>query len=346
MTDFEWAIGLNRIMLKTVGLWPPDTRDTRENIRAKIRLTYNLITLLFILTIPSLIALIRVWGDMILMIENMMYSIPLLTTVFKVCIIWYKQEDLLPLIDMIERDWTKPKMKEERDVMLRRAKIIRAIATCGWIVTSFTIIFTFGLPSVGMTIRHVTNLTDPGKPLPIQSYYLHDVSKSPQFELTLLAQLLTLITTGFSYTGIDHFLGLLVLHVCGQLENLCLRLTHMKMYSDFDAALIYNIKDHIRLIRSVEIIDDTFNVMLLFLVLYLGIVFCLQGFLLINVVNQTGQLSYVHVGWYATAIVYISLHMCLYCVVGEVLVTQITYKSHFLSLKKYITPHTNIHGII
>ncbi|EFN87146.1 hypothetical protein EAI_01141 [Harpegnathos saltator] len=174
-------------------------------------------------------------------------------------------------------------MKEERDVMLRHARIIRAIAMCGMFGAVFAIIVISGFPSLGLQLRQVTNLTDSGKPLPIPSYYLHDVSKSPQYELSFLAQVFAMIACGCFYTAIDHFLGLLVLHVCGQLENLYLRLSRMEKYSNINAALEYNVQDHVRIIRSVEIIDVTFNWMLLILVLYFGVLFCLQAFLIVKV---------------------------------------------------------------
>lgn len=147
------------------------------------------------------------------------------------------------------QDWTKVKMAEERNVMLKRAKITRLFAMCGGLMILLTLLINFLLPCFGLTLRHVTNLTDPGKPLIIQAYYLHDVSKSPQFELTILAQGIALTISGLSYTGVDNFLGLLVLHICGQMENLHFRLTNLGKDSNFHAALKFNVKDHVRLIR-------------------------------------------------------------------------------------------------
>ncbi|XP_014474004.1 PREDICTED: uncharacterized protein LOC106744088 [Dinoponera quadriceps] len=184
-----------------------------------------------------------------LIIDNLQYSLTVLMTLYKIYIIWYKQEVLASLIDMIKNDWIKVKMKEERDVMITYATITRKIAICGVFMIICSLLIAFVFPCFGLTARQVTNLTDPGKPLPLQTYYLHDVSKSPQFELTFLAQGMGLITTGIAYSAVDNFLGLLVIHVCGQLENLRLRLAHMENHPNFDAALKYNVQDHIRLIR-------------------------------------------------------------------------------------------------
>ncbi|XP_019695894.2 odorant receptor 43a-like isoform X3 [Harpegnathos saltator] len=285
--DLEWAIGLNRLVLKIIGLWPSDNRGSHMTMKSKIQLLCSVIMLLFVLAIPSFLSLIRVWGDMTLVVDNLIYSLPVSIAILKVCILWYKQEDLVLLIDMIATDWMKPKMKEERDVMLRLAKI-----------------------------------SHPGKPLMVQAYYLHDVSKSPQFELTLLAQGIALFITGISYYAIDHFFGLLVLHVYGQMENLHIRLTHMERYTNFDSVLKYNVQDHSRLMRFIEIIDDSFDLLLLVIILYFGIIFCLLGFVIINILNEDGQLSFMQIVWFVGATISFLLHMYLYCVVGETLVTQ------------------------
>ncbi|XP_019695890.2 odorant receptor Or2-like isoform X2 [Harpegnathos saltator] len=320
--DLEWAIGLNRLMLKIIGLWPPDNRDPHETLKSKIRLLCSIITLLFILAIPSFLSLLRVWGDIILVVDNLIYSLPVSIAIIKVFIIWYKQEDLVSLIKMIAIDWMKPKMKEERDVMLKFAKISRIIAICGCLLPFIPMIVCFALIYFGLTLRHVTNLTDSGKPLMVQTYYLHNVSKSPQFELTVVAQGVALFITCVSYYAIDHFLGLLVLHIYGQMENLHTRLTHMERYINFDSVLKYNVQDHNRLIRSIEIINDSFDLVLLVIIIYFGIIFCLLGFLIVNVLNDDGQMSLMQLGWYVAATITILLHMGLYCAVGETLVTQ------------------------
>ncbi|XP_032681326.1 uncharacterized protein LOC116848875 [Odontomachus brunneus] len=320
--DFEWAISRNRLMLKIIGLWPPDNRDSRQIVKLKFQRLCNIITLLFVVAIPSLILLIKVWGNMILMIDKMQYSLPQLMTVWKICIIWYKQEVLSPLIDMIKGDWMQVKIKEERYIMLKYARISRAIALCGMCMVFSGIIILFGLPCLEIIKRYTTNLTDFEKHLSIPTYYLYDVTKSPEFELTLLAQTFATFIFGISYTAIDNLFALLAFHVCGQLEILHLRLKHMKKYPNYDEVLKYNVQDHIRLIRSIKIIDDTFNLMLLAMVLYFAILFCLQGFLMVNVMNQKDQLSVTQWAWCVISTISYALHMCLYCVVGEILLTQ------------------------
>ncbi|EFN70665.1 hypothetical protein EAG_03854, partial [Camponotus floridanus] len=53
----------------------------------------------------------------------------------------------------------------------------------------------------------------------LQTYYFYDTDKSPQFELTYLYQIITAYLAVIVYISVDSFLGLVILHVCGQLEN-------------------------------------------------------------------------------------------------------------------------------
>lgn len=150
---------------------------------------------------------------------------------------------------MIERDWMKVKMKDERDVMLRRARIARVLAICGLITVFVSVLIIIGFPCLKLAVRYASNMSESEKVLPVEASYLHDTSGSPEFELMLAAQTLATFAGGFSYSGVDNLMGLLILHICGQLENLHSRLTSIKKYPNFDAVLRYSIEDHIRLIR-------------------------------------------------------------------------------------------------
>ncbi|KMQ96996.1 odorant receptor 13a [Lasius niger] len=149
---------------------------------------------------------------------------------------------------MIAEDWLRPKSDEERKVMIRCARIPRIIIICGFVSMFASFILLFILPCLGITIRYITNVTDPGKPLPLQTYYPYDTDTSPYFELTFLAQGVTLMVSAMGYTAIDSLFGLLVFHVCGQLMNLKDRLTDKKD-PNFDRVLADVVKDHVRLIR-------------------------------------------------------------------------------------------------
>ncbi|XP_011704104.1 PREDICTED: odorant receptor 49b-like [Wasmannia auropunctata] len=62
--------------------------------------------------------------------------------------------------------------------------------------------------------------------------------------------------------------------------------------------------------------------MLLGLFLYFGTLFSLYGFLLVTIVTDGRHLSFVRLTFLVTVVANIFAHMCLYCVVGECLITQ------------------------
>ncbi|XP_011704778.1 PREDICTED: odorant receptor 43a-like [Wasmannia auropunctata] len=120
---------------------------------------------------------------------------------------------------MMAEDWMELKTTKERDVMMGRAQIARTIVISGYVLMVLAFIVVIILPYFGLSLRHLTNLTDPGKPLPLQTYYFYDIDKSPQFELTYIVQAVTIFLAAVTYTSVDAFLGLTILHFSGQLEN-------------------------------------------------------------------------------------------------------------------------------
>ncbi|EFN70661.1 hypothetical protein EAG_03850, partial [Camponotus floridanus] len=189
----------------------------------------------------------------------------------------------LSIVKMMAEDWMAPKIDAERNVMIKRAQTARLIVICGYVLMIFAFTSIIVFPCFGLPFRRLTNLTDRDRTLPLQTYYFYDTDKSPQFELTLLVQAMTIFLAAITYTSVDAFLGLTILHICGQLENFRRRLISLSSRKDFDCALRNSVIAHLRLIRFANKIEDIFALMILGLVVYFGIVFCLYGFLLLTV---------------------------------------------------------------
>jgi len=150
---------------------------------------------------------------------------------------------------MIAEDWVKDKTEKELCVMIKRAQSARILTIIGYtfMLTGSTLIVI--LPCFGMSVRYITNITDPDKILPLQTYYLYDKDKSPFFELTFIAQTAMILMCGVTYSGVDNLLGLLVFHLCGQMENLKEKLIGMSKFKTFHSGLVFIVRDHIRLIK-------------------------------------------------------------------------------------------------
>ncbi|EFN70635.1 hypothetical protein EAG_03824, partial [Camponotus floridanus] len=93
------------------------------------------------------------------------------------------------------------------------------------------------------------NKTDPGRLMPLQTYYFYDRDESPFYEITYALQTISICMFAAAYTGTDCFLSLLVFHVCSQLENLKIRVIDLDRFNNFENVLPNIIQDHLRLIR-------------------------------------------------------------------------------------------------
>ncbi|XP_011051911.1 PREDICTED: uncharacterized protein LOC105144618 [Acromyrmex echinatior] len=153
-------------------------------------------------------------------------------------------------MNMIVEDWVKLKNAEERNIMIRRAQSARIIITFAYCIMGIGCFYLIVLPSFGISMRDTTNITDPGRPMPLQTHYIYDVTKSPQYELTFISQSVYIIIAMMSYSGIDNFLGLLVFHICGQLDILKNRLTNLDKCKNSHKILNSCITRHIRLLRG------------------------------------------------------------------------------------------------
>lgn len=310
MSDFKWAVEPHQIGLKIVGLWPKVNKVGTSSLASEL-CTGIAFVVNFLTVIPLLCALMRVWGDMSLMIDNLQILLPLLVISLKLVIMrckkagrlsvildlplyvsflrfffkpffilhlhyWYNVkkyciaflfnqcisslsinsyeiflyfEVLSSVVRTMAEDWREPKNDVERDVMMRQAQIARMIVIFGSVLMMLALTSLIVLPSLGLPFRHVTNLTDRNRVLPLPAYYYYDTDKSPQFELTFAMQAVTMFYAAVVYMSVDAFLGLVVFHMRGQLENFRHRLTNLFLCTDFDSALRKNVETHLRLIR-------------------------------------------------------------------------------------------------
>ncbi|XP_029672546.1 odorant receptor 43a-like [Formica exsecta] len=283
--DFEWAVKLNRCTLELIGLWPETKQTTWQKCMRNLRALVVVMSLWIGILIPAIHSLIRIRGDVMLMIDNLQFTLPVFTAMLRVVIFWWKKEAMSSLMDMIANDWVKPKASWERIIMVTRAQTARIITMFMYGMMGICFSIAILMPACGFSMRYLTNITDPGKPLPLQTYYIYDTTRSPQYELTFISQAISMILGVLPYTGIDNFLSLLVFHICGQLDILKNRIMHLDKFTNYANALKSCVVDHTRLIRAIAVIEDTFNLMLLALFLYFGTLFAFYGFLILSILQ-------------------------------------------------------------
>ncbi|XP_071626187.1 uncharacterized protein [Temnothorax longispinosus] len=319
---FKWAVKLNRFTLDFIGLWPKTAQNPRQKLMCNFRALVAFLTISFGVLIPSIHSFIRIYGDVMLMIDNLQFTLPATSCAARIMIFWWKKEAIIPIIDMIAEDWGKSKNVQERNIMIRRAQTARIIITCAYCIMGVACLFVIILPIFGISTRLTPNITDPGKVMPLQTHYIYDITKRPQYELTYISQAIYIVLAIMSYIGIDHFLGLLVFHISGQLDILKDRLTHLDKYINSHDMLRRCVARHIRLLRAIAVIEDTYNITFLLLFTYFAILFAFCGFSIITLFDEGNDLSLTRLVYFVSLIFNLFGHMCLYCALGEFLVTQ------------------------
>ncbi|XP_018376938.1 PREDICTED: putative odorant receptor 69a [Trachymyrmex cornetzi] len=223
---------------------------------------------------------------------------------------------------MIMKDWIMLKSDQERSMMIQRAQNARIISICSYCIMALACFFITVLPIFGMSIRLTSNITDPGKLLPVQTHYIYDITKRPYYELTFISQVIYIAISAVVYAGIDNFLSLLIFHVCGQLDILKNRLTHLNKYINYHKMLKYCIINHNRLLRTIDVIEDTYNIIFLSLFIYNAILFAFFGFRMISLFDKGNDISITHLIYFFSIFMNLFAHMCLYCALGEILIAQ------------------------
>ncbi|KAH0954176.1 OrU11, partial [Eciton burchellii] len=317
---FEWAVKLNRASLNLLGLWPNPEESPREKLMSNIR---SLLTFLMviILLVPSMHALIRIPSNIMIILDNLQWTLPIFTSVIRLPIFWWRKKALTSIVSMIVEDWLRSKSIHERNTMIKWALRARIIITCTYLILVIEFTIFFGVFIFGKSIRLAPNITDSGRPLLLPTYYIYDVTKRPQYELTIISQGISLIIVATVYTGIDNFLGLLVFHICGQLDIMRNNLKYS--HKNFRDILRSNVMYHIRLLRAIYAIEDTYNIILLILFVYFGILFAFCGFLLLTLFEEEeNDISFMRLLFLFLFIVSLFIHMGMYCAVGETLIAK------------------------
>ncbi|KAL2716819.1 odorant receptor 13a-like [Vespula squamosa] len=158
-------------------------------------------------------------------------------------------------------------------------RIMRNIATTSRKISIRSTVMCLSVVIVYVIFRYVTTLYI-GPILLFRAYFPYDTRISPNYELTVVAQLIATFYAATSYTAVDTFIAMLVLHTCGQLSNLKRDLMNLRPRTtdEFKTKLIYIVEKHDYLNRFADTIEERFNVMLLIQMIGCTIQLCFQCF--------------------------------------------------------------------
>ncbi|KAF7410494.1 hypothetical protein HZH68_004875 [Vespula germanica] len=219
----------------------------------------------------------------------------------------------------MEEDWKEVSKKEDEKKMMKYAKFSRNLATKATAVCSVLIIV--------YTVKRCLSMNTEGRLYFFPAYFPFEAMTSPIFELKFIGTMIGATYYTVTYTAVDTFLAMLVLHVCGQLSRLQNELINLNSSTreEFHFKLSYIVKRHDYLNRFIETIEDEFNIMLLFQILGCTVQLCMECFQgLLLMAGKGEQIPLVEMFFFAFYIVYVLLQLYLYCYVGERLWSEST----------------------
>ncbi|XP_011156970.3 odorant receptor 43a isoform X2 [Solenopsis invicta] len=301
-----------------MGLWPEGDKFETSNLWLKLRVIIILSLIIFVTIIPMIHSVIQVWGNMVLVVDNLRLTLLFIITLMKYVIMLSKRTVILSIINMMVEDWIVFKSNIERAVMIKQAQIARVIIVIGYFIMIIGAFGTIISAFFGIQIASVTNRTDQHKTLLFLTYDFYDTDKSPQFELTFCIHIISLVTATTVFMSVDNFLVLLVFHICGQLKNFRCRLVNMTSCKNYNKTLNNIVTSHLRMIRFADNIENTYSLMMLFMLLHFIVVFCLCGFCFILEMDEVTTKIYISI----ITLIILLMNTFLYCGAGELLTEQ------------------------
>ncbi|KAL2716810.1 odorant receptor 13a-like [Vespula squamosa] len=233
------------------------------------------------------------------------------------------------LLNSMEDDWKEVSKEEDEKKMMKYAKFSRGLAKKATIVCTGII--------VSYTIKRCLSMRTEGRLYFFPAYFPFESMASPLFEFKFIGMMIGTTYYTVTYTAVDTFLAMLILHVCGQLWRLQNELINLNSTTrkEFQMKLNYIVKRHDYLnrinhnktnfFRFIDKIEDEFNIMLLFQILGCTAQLCMECFQgLMLMAGEAEEMPLIEICFFGFYIFYVLLQLYLYCYVGEQLWSEST----------------------
>nr|XP_011301208.1 PREDICTED: odorant receptor 22c-like [Fopius arisanus] len=342
--DFQYAIGWNRFSLDILGAWP------RRNcgIIHRERSLACAVAIIVLIYLPQSASVIVHWGNMDAVIECLSVNGPVFLAFAKLLLFRYRRKELRMLIDSMRDDWETQRNLEERQVMLKTAKMSRVISLGSGVIThTLFVAYIFYKIYFGIEEMKRTDL-DPRLAVGLlHPAWLPFDTKKPEYFIPMwIGQCFCTFFSMTMYAVFDCMISAMVLHICGQLSVIGLSLRNL---ADSDVSsppnlfrkkLIPIIKRHEKLIDSIAVIENSFSAILLPQMLICTFTFCFQGYALIASLlgSSSGRITFLETAFSITYVFYTVLHLFVYCYIGD----QLLVESSSISYSAYDSQWFNL----
>ncbi|XP_043519507.1 odorant receptor 13a-like [Frieseomelitta varia] len=315
--DLNYQCGWNRYLMKYMGIWPKERKWNRISSYAVLLPS---LTMLCFMCAPQTANLPFIAHDLNLVVENLSTS-NMVTTIalVKTIIFWANSESMMSLLKCMAKDWATVETRTGRETMMNatrtsRKTTIGCLMLCQFVATSYVFLRL-------STLKHSDNK------LVYRGYFPYNVSISPSYELTMVGQTMAGIYAALTYTSVDTFIVMLVLHACGQLSNMKddLRNIHSCDKKNLRARLKKIVEKHNYINVFAETVENCFNVMLLIQMLGFIIQVCFQSFYTITSLgNISERFMIFQIIFLIIYTACLMVQLYLYCYVGEKLTLEST----------------------
>ncbi|KAF3423712.1 hypothetical protein E2986_07058 [Frieseomelitta varia] len=293
--NLNYQLGWNRYIMKYVGIWPKERKWNR--LSSYVVLLPSLTMLCFVCA-PQTANLPFIAHDLNLVVENLSMA-------------------MTSLLKCVAKDWATVETRTGRETMMNVARISRK-TTIGCLMLCQLVAASYMFLRLS-TLKHSDNK------LVYRSYFPYNASISPSYELTMIGQVMAGAYGALTYTSVDTFIAMLVLHACGQLSNLKddLRNIHSCDRKDLQASLKKIVEKHNYIIEFAETVENCFNVMLLIQMLGFTVQLCFQSFQAITSFGDKSERFMIfQIIFLVIYIACVMVQLYLYCYVGERLMLE------------------------
>lgn len=136
-------------------------------------------------------------------------------------------KDIQNLLALMANHRREADTEEEIMRMTTIARISRTISIGSTVITNAVVV-------LWATSRYLLMRRSGRRALFLQSYFPYESLITPNFEMTSFGQILSAFYTATTYTAVDTFVAMLILHVCGQFAYLRRKLKRLGINEDVD----------------------------------------------------------------------------------------------------------------
>ncbi|XP_029660163.1 odorant receptor 82a-like isoform X2 [Formica exsecta] len=342
--DTEYSIQPIRWLLRPISIWPV------SSIKEKILSMVLLLVCVFLIASTLIPCALAIFLDETKDVEAKVRDFgPLSNWVLaslKYCTLLTHVGDIRRCIEHIESDWRAVTKIEEREVMLKNARIGRFIAIFAATFVHSGV-FSYSIFR-GMTLDESTADNVSVHSLPFAFYdKILDTTTSPTYEIVFAIQFLSTFVVNSIVAATCSITSVFVMHACGQLKILISLLDNFidknekRDFSQQKFAVV--VEHHLKILSFVSYIEKITNVVCLVEIGGCTMHMCLLGYYCILEWNQDSK----GIIAYGIILISVTFNIFIFCYIGEILSEQCDQVGEIAYMTKwYLLPGNSALGFV